>query len=292
MGDKALAGLSGQPDLKVEDRKPRGARRRVCGLETGSAFPKRAAAFSAGRGSCALSAHAGGEDRIPVKMMARVPGAGAPGLHAWLAGGRGEDGRSAEGAPRWARGRNPTEGSASASRMRCRRVSAALRAAGRWSRCGSWGYAAVRPMPGRGPRPRAQPPGPDPARRDFTGPAPACRLAGGIARLRTGGGWLRLADAIDPCARMAVGRSPPDRMTADIAVAALESAKPRGHVAGNAVSRSDRGAQCTGGTLAEWTRANDARPSCSRTGNCHDNAVAESFFEWTKPAEEGLPMAA
>lgn len=87
MGDKALAGLSGQPDLKVEDRKPRGARRRVCGLETGSAFPKRAAAFSAGRGSRALSAHAGGEDRIPVKMMARVPGAGAPGLHAWLAGG-------------------------------------------------------------------------------------------------------------------------------------------------------------------------------------------------------------
>ena len=30
--------------------------------------------------------------------------------------------------------------------------------------------------------------------------------------------------------------------------------------------------------MAEWARANDVRLSCSRTGNCRDNAVAESFF--------------
>lgn len=34
--------------------------------------------------------------------------------------------------------------------------------------------------------------------------------------------------------------------------------------------------------MAEWARANDVRLSCSRTGNCHDNAVAEPFFATPK----------
>ena len=85
-----------------------------------------------------------------------------------------------------------------------------------------------------------------------------------------------------PVHRMVVGWSLSHRMTADIAVAALESAKSRGYVAGNAIFHSDRGAQYTSRTLAEWASANDVRLSCSRTGNCHDNAVAESFFATPK----------
>ena len=34
--------------------------------------------------------------------------------------------------------------------------------------------------------------------------------------------------------------------------------------------------------MAEWARDNDVRLSCSRSGNCHDNAVAESFFATLK----------
>ena len=34
--------------------------------------------------------------------------------------------------------------------------------------------------------------------------------------------------------------------------------------------------------LSGWARDNDVRLSCSRTGNCHDNAVAESFFATLK----------
>ena len=81
---------------------------------------------------------------------------------------------------------------------------------------------------------------------------------------------------------MAVGWSLPGRMAADIAVAALESAKSRGYVAGNAIFHSDRGARYTSGTLAERARANDVRLSCSRTGSRRDNAVAESFFATLK----------
>lgn len=81
---------------------------------------------------------------------------------------------------------------------------------------------------------------------------------------------------------MVVGWSLSDRMTADIAVAALESAKSRGYVAGNAIFHSDRGAQYTSRLLAEWARDSDVRLSCGRTGSCHDNAVAESFFATLK----------
>lgn len=81
---------------------------------------------------------------------------------------------------------------------------------------------------------------------------------------------------------MVVGRSLSERMTADIAVSALASVKSRGYVAGNAISRADRGSQHASKLLAEWARDNDARLSCGRTGSCHDNAVAESFFATLK----------
>lgn len=81
---------------------------------------------------------------------------------------------------------------------------------------------------------------------------------------------------------MVMGWSLSERMTADIVVRALESAKSRSYAAGNAIFHADRGAQYTSRLLTEWTRANDARPSCSRTGNYHNNAVAESFFATPK----------
>ena len=131
------------------------------------------------------------------------------------------------------------------------------------------------------PDPKAEP-RPDLVRRDFTGPVPACKLVVDITCLRTGEGRLYLATVIDLNTRMAVGRSLSSRMTADIAVAALESAESRGYVAGSAIFHTDRGAQYAGRPLAEWARANDVRLSCSRTGNCRDNAVAESFFATLK----------
>lgn len=61
-------------------------------------------------------------------------------------------------------------------------------------------------------------------------------------------------------------------------VAALDMAKRRGYVAGNAVSRSDRGSQHAGARPAEWAAANDVRLSAGRTGCCRGRAVAESLW--------------
>lgn len=119
---------------------------------------------------------------------------------------------------------------------------------------------------------------PDLIRRDFECPVPTCRLVGDITYLRTGQGWLYLAVAIDLCTRMVVGWSVSERMTADICVSALEMARGRGYVAEGAVFHSDRGSQYTSALLAEWAAAHSVRLSVGRTGSCHDNAVAESFF--------------
>lgn len=119
---------------------------------------------------------------------------------------------------------------------------------------------------------------PDLLRRDFESPVPTIRLVGGITCLRTGQGWLYMAAVIDLCTRMAVGLSFSERMTAELPIGALESARARGYVADGAVFHSDRGSQYTSKAMAEWAAAHGVRLSVGRTGSCHDNAVAESFF--------------
>lgn len=119
---------------------------------------------------------------------------------------------------------------------------------------------------------------PDLIRRDFTAAVPCTRLVGDITYLKTGQGWLYLATVIDLCTRMVVGWAISERMTADIAVEALERARGRGCVAGNAIFHSDRGAQYTSRLLARWAAEHEVRLSVGRTGSCHDNVVAESFF--------------
>ena len=119
---------------------------------------------------------------------------------------------------------------------------------------------------------------PDLIRRDFSCPVPTTRLVGDIAYLRTTGGFIYLAVAMDLCTRMVVGWSMRDSMRAGLVVSALDMAYSRGYVAGGAISRSGRGSQHAGAELAAWAAAHGVRLSVGRTGSCHDNAVAESFF--------------
>lgn len=123
---------------------------------------------------------------------------------------------------------------------------------------------------------------PDLICRDFTSPVPTYKLVGDITYLRTKQGWLYLSVVIDLNTRMVVGWSLSNHMTADIVVNALKNAKARGYIADNAIFHSDRGSQYTSRLLADWAHNNSVRLSCGRTGSCHDNAVAESFFATLK----------
>lgn len=181
---------------------------------------------------------------FPIKLMARILGAGMPGLYSWLSSGCLRDGWSAE------RGAVHRVWLESDRRFGVRFMECFLPAEfSRPSLCRV--RRLVRELGIRGCTPnakkRAAIPGSkarlrlDLVRRDSTSPVPTYKPVGDITNLRTGEWWLHLATAIGLNTRMA-GWSPSERMTADIAVAALASAKARGYVAGNAMFHSDRGA--------------------------------------------------
>ena len=279
--------LAGGPDPKAEDRELREAKRRIRELEMENAFLKKSRGLlrqKPGVAACYRMMLAE-KAEFPVKMMARVLGVSRSGFYSWLSNGCPRENWSAE---REAVRRVWLE---SDRRFGFRFVKRFL--PGEFSGLTLYRVRKLMREPGiRGctpnarkrtaiPDPKAKP-RPDLVRRDFTGPVPACKLVGDIAYLRTGEGRLHLSTVIDPNTRMVVGRSLSARMTADIAVSAPASAKSRGYVAGNAIFHADRGAQHTSRLLAEWARDNDVRLSCSRSGDCRDNAVAESFFATLK----------
>lgn len=222
-----------------------------------------------------------------VSMMARVLGVSRSGFYRWLkAGGSGEDpwGPLKEAIIEiWG---------ASGRRFGFRKVWSKLTGDPKYGRfAGTTLYRVRKRMsePGiRGICPNASrrttvPDGDAPARpglmgRDFSSPVPTTRLAGDITYLRTTGGFIYLAVVMDLRTRMVVGWSIRDNMRAGLVVAALEMARSRGYVAGGAIFHSDRGSQHASAELAAWAAAHDVRLSVGRTGSCHDNAVAESFF--------------
>ena len=119
---------------------------------------------------------------------------------------------------------------------------------------------------------------PDLIRRDFSCPVPTTEPVGDTAYLRTTGGFICLAVAMDLCTRMVVGWSIRDSMRAGLVVSALDMAYSRGYVAEGAIFHSDRGSQHAGAELAAWAAAHGVRLSVGRTGSCHGNAVAEPSF--------------
>jgi transposase InsO family protein len=123
---------------------------------------------------------------------------------------------------------------------------------------------------------------PDLIRRDFTAAVPTTKLVGDITYLKTEEGWLYLAVVIDLCTRMVVGWSMAEHMRTSLVVSALKMAKRLGYVALGAIFHSDRGSQYTSNEYKAFADANEIRLSVGRTGTCHDNAVAESFFSMLK----------
>ena len=123
---------------------------------------------------------------------------------------------------------------------------------------------------------------PDLIRRRFAWPVATTASVGDITYLKTGEGWLYLATVIDLSTRMVIGWAFSRSLATPFVIKALEMAKSRGYLADGAIFHSDRGCQYTSKMLAEWAKAHDVRLSVGRTGSCHDNAVAESFFATLK----------
>jgi putative transposase len=103
-----------------------------------------------------------------------------------------------------------------------------------------------------------------------------------ITYIRTYEGWLYLAVVLDLFSRQVVGWSMKAQMTSDLAIDALLMAVWRRKPKQEVMVHSDQGSQYSSSDWRSFLKANNLVASMSRRGNCHDNAVAESFFQLLK----------
>ena len=103
-----------------------------------------------------------------------------------------------------------------------------------------------------------------------------------ITHIRTHEGWLYLAVVIDLYSRKVVGWSMHSRIKKELVLNALLMAVWRRKPGSLVTVHSDQGSQYTSHDWQAFLDANNLQASMSRRGNCHDNAVAESFFQLLK----------
>jgi putative transposase len=103
-----------------------------------------------------------------------------------------------------------------------------------------------------------------------------------ITYIRTHEGWLYLAVVLDLFSRQAIGWSMHERMTSELALNALLMAVWRRKPHSPVLVHSDQGRQFSSYDWQDFLKAHGLIGSMSRRGNCHDNAVAESFFQLLK----------
>ncbi|WP_421904996.1 IS3 family transposase [Mameliella sp.] len=103
-----------------------------------------------------------------------------------------------------------------------------------------------------------------------------------ITYIRTQEGFAYLAVVIDLFSRRVVGWCMRSRQSTDVVLQALLMATWRRKPKAEVLIHSDQGSQFTSMDWAAFLKAHDLEHSMSRRGNCHDNAVAESFFNLLK----------
>lgn len=118
--------------------------------------------------------------------------------------------------------------------------------------------------------------------RQFNPEAPNEVWVTDITHIRTHEGWLYLAVVLDLFSHRIIGWSMQSRITRDLVLDALLMAVWRRKPTDKVVVHSDQGSQYTSHDWSAFLRAHGLEGSMNLRGNCHDNAVAESFFQLLK----------
>lgn len=95
-------------------------------------------------------------------------------------------------------------------------------------------------------------------------------------------GWLYLVSVMDLFSRQIVGWAMGEHHDADLATSALDMAVCRAQPAPGLIVHSDRGSEFANAKFHGRAAEAKIRLSMSSTGNCYDNAAAESFFATVK----------
>lgn len=99
-----------------------------------------------------------------------------------------------------------------------------------------------------------------------------------ITYVPTREGWLYLAVVLDLASRRVIGWSMRDSLEAELTLRALRMALATRRPPPGLIHHSDRGVQYACSEYRALLAAHGIDASMSRTGDCWDNAVAESFF--------------
>ena len=118
--------------------------------------------------------------------------------------------------------------------------------------------------------------------RGFSREGPNEAWTSDITYIRTDEGWLYLAAVMDLYSRKIVGWELGKRLDSDLIEKALQNALLDRKVERGIIFHSDQGSQYASESFRRMLRANGFIQSMSRRGNCHDNAVTESFFHTLK----------
>lgn len=114
--------------------------------------------------------------------------------------------------------------------------------------------------------------------RQFNPVAPNQAWVSDITYVRTYEGFLYVAVVIDLFSRRVIGWSMDKTMDRHLVINALIMAMWQRQPKASVLVHSDQGSQYSSHDYFAFMKENNLTPSMSRRGNCHDNAVAESFF--------------
>jgi transposase InsO family protein len=118
--------------------------------------------------------------------------------------------------------------------------------------------------------------------RQFHADRPNQKWTADITYIPTAEGWLYLAAILDLFSRRLVGWAMRPRCDSTLVTLALHMALAHRHPGTDLLHHSDRGSQYTSADYTALLAQQGIRLSMSRTGNCYDNAVMESFFRTVK----------
>jgi putative transposase len=114
--------------------------------------------------------------------------------------------------------------------------------------------------------------------RDFTASRPNEKWTGDITAIWTYEGWLYLAVVLDLFSRRVVGWATSANQDESLIEGALRMALLGRRPGAGLLFHSDRGSQYTSDAYQALLAEATVTVSMSRTGNCYDNAITESFF--------------
>lgn len=123
---------------------------------------------------------------------------------------------------------------------------------------------------------------PNTLNREFSVSKPNQAWVTDFTYIRTYEGWLYVTVVIDLFSRKVVGWTMKSSPKADLVVDALLMAVWRRRPEEKVLIHSDQGVQYTSDDWRSFLKEHNLEASMSRKGNCHDNAVAESFFSLLK----------